>query len=514
MPFQIHSSSLTDKGRKRPNNEDSVDVFEPTNPADLTTSGCLYIVADGVGGEADGERASKYAVQKILYYYYNQPQGEPGERLKGIIRRVGNEIYDYTQDTGYGRRMATTVVVAVVHGNFLTIANVGDSRAYLIRDGVAEQISEDHNLVGEMVRNGVLTEAESLTAKVKNRLTRSLGGEEDPHVFIRANIPLKPGDKILLCSDGLHRYTLSKDIAQLTAEGTPEKIAERLIDYANHKGGQDNISVVLVQIGQYSNNLEVTVRAPRQAEKLNEINWDEIKTDPGIQTRRRKSFFDRLKPWQIVGSLIGLLAIVALASYGVYSLLSQPGGGKGVSQEAMVEQYVQDTKAAILAKTQSATTDTVSLLQANLRTDTPAPTVTSTSTPTFTSSPEPTRPTEITTPTETATPTPTSNPSSEASLGVGACYLKPPNSAGMIRLLTPFNIVYAATNQYQQCTAFDNNGNPALCKTLIDIDEDVDSAPKLTIDMWVLIPGDVAKQACQSAADQMGTQFKWLPKQR
>ncbi len=245
--FRLKAALLTDIGRKRSNNEDFVGSFEPPDKRILWQSGSLYVVADGVGGAAKGEVASKYAVEKLLYEYYRHPQDAPSKRLKRIISQIGQEIYEHGNNIG--QRMATTLVAAVVWRDKLIVANVGDSRAYLIRDGEARQITKDHNVVGEMLREGLISEEEALAGGNKNRLTRSLGGEPHPKVDI-FELPLRQGDRILLCSDGLSRYARREDIASLAAEGKPEEVVKRLIDFANRSGGADNVSAILVEVGE------------------------------------------------------------------------------------------------------------------------------------------------------------------------------------------------------------------------------------------------------------------------
>lgn len=246
--FQLHAAGLTDIGQKRSNNEDYIGFFEPTEPQEVLASGCLYVVADGVGGAAQGERASKYAVQKLLYAYYKQADVLPADRLKNIIQEIGNDIHAYGQ-SAEGVRMATTLVAAVVWREKLIVANVGDSRAYLLRGNEAKQLTQDHSLVAEMLRNGLISEEEARESNYKNRLTRSLGGEANPKVDL-FEYDLQEGDRIVLCSDGLSRYAAPEDLLRLASEGTPEEAVRRLIDFANQKGGEDNISAIVVAVGQ------------------------------------------------------------------------------------------------------------------------------------------------------------------------------------------------------------------------------------------------------------------------
>lgn len=227
--FQLRAGLLRDVGRKRSSNQDFVSYFEPTALEELQKSGCIYVVADGVGGAIRGELASEYAVKALLHLYYQSQHLRPAERLAQIIPTIGNEIYTYAQQQGGTQKMATTMVVAIVLGTRLIVANVGDSRAYLIRGGIARQITQDH-------RQG------------ENRLTRSVGGELNVRVDL-FELDLQPGDRILLCSDGFHRYFSSSEIAQIVTEDEPYRVVYRMVEEANRRGGADNIAVAVVEVG-------------------------------------------------------------------------------------------------------------------------------------------------------------------------------------------------------------------------------------------------------------------------
>ena len=306
------SASLSDRGRRK-NNEDFAAFFEPADPGELKDSGSLYIVADGVGGAAKGERASQFAAQKVLYEYY-QPENidlEPLERLRLILERANDEIYDYASQNN--TRMATTIVAAVVRAGFLYVANVGDSRAYLIRDGAAQQINRDHSIVGEMVEHGEMTEADAMISKIKNRITRSLGGDPEVTVEVYPPLQLKTGDKILLCSDGLTRYALREDIAKMTAQGTVEETAQRLVEFANKSGGADNVSVIMTSY-QDTSIIEPINRIARPKQ----VDLDTLDTQP------RERFVSKNKTRYIQRPLISRLskfAPWAIAGFGLVILL-------------------------------------------------------------------------------------------------------------------------------------------------------------------------------------------------
>jgi len=313
MTIHIKSSALTHPGRKRSSNQDFVTFFEPIDTRDVQASGNLYIVADGVGGAAKGDRASQYAAQKVLHDYYRYPQVEIGERLRSAMHQANNDIYSFAERSS-GFRMATTMVAAVIRDNLLTIANVGDSRAYILRDGVVKQITRDHSLVGEMVRDGVMTEDEARRSKIKNRITRSLGGEPNVHVDIYPDIQLQTGDRILLCSDGFSQYAENADVAKLISHGYPEDITENLIDFALRRGGSDNISTILLEIVDPLTDME-TIRINR-GQIPTAVDWDTMDTIPVIplQYQRPTMWLPPFENWQVLAVAGSVLLTILIIS--------------------------------------------------------------------------------------------------------------------------------------------------------------------------------------------------------
>jgi len=265
--YQLHAAKRSDQGR-RTNNEDFVDLFEPDDLEELRASGCLYLVADGVGRASQGERASQYAVMKVLYEYYHHPEVEPGERLSQALRQASRDIYQYAEGSERPMRMATTMVAAAILGGQLIVANVGDSRAYLIRNGQARRLTDDHTVPGEMVRDKLMTEEEAQHAGGKNRLTRSLGGESDVRVDVFPPIQLQAGDRVLLCTDGFWGSATRRDIEILTQEGPAEEVADRLVDFAKRRGSKDNISAIVVDVGQPVDEAIFAERMARGQERI------------------------------------------------------------------------------------------------------------------------------------------------------------------------------------------------------------------------------------------------------
>ena len=377
----VQSDAQTHPGRKRQNNEDFVTCFEPEDQSDLNNSGRLYIVADGVGGASRGERASQYATQKVLYEYYRHPEMEVGERLARLIQQAGNEIHAFAENSPRFMRMATTMVAAVIKGNTLTVANVGDSRAYLIRDGVVQQITRDHSLVGEMVRDGVMNEQEAKRSKVRNRITRSLGGETDVRVDIFRDIPLKVGDKVLLCSDGFSKYAEKEEIAHLMAQGEPSEITSRLIDFANQRGGSDNVSTIVLDVVPESA-LQPTVRMPRH-KVLKPVDLEEMTTQPSMRNGydQPKSVLER---WLVIVLVLCAVLIIGLGTWLVIMLLpeNEDGSIAEVGVTEIATQKVIDGQEIFPTGTSTPShpkeTQPASPTQTPAPTQTPTPTLTQT----------------------------------------------------------------------------------------------------------------------------------------
>lgn len=318
----LESAQNTDPGRKRPNNEDWVTGFEPTNSLEKQNSGSLYIVADGVGGASRGERASQYAAERVLFDFFKESTLEPATRLQNAMRRVCREIFEYAQDSNLSR-MATTLVAANIRGNILTVANVGDSRCYIIRSGKVVQITQDHNYAAELVRNGSMTAEEAKHTKSGNTLLRSIGGDPDVEVDIFEEIDLFPGDLVLLCSDGLTRYAESETLLRLCADGTSEQISQKLIDYANNSGGADNISVYVIKVGSEA------VRRDIDEEKTipTPISLDFAKATKS--TGKKKTLLPVKEPLSRAKIInIGLLSLMVLVLFsGVFYLINRDKDG-------------------------------------------------------------------------------------------------------------------------------------------------------------------------------------------
>ena len=235
----------TDKGLRRSNNEDACYVLKKDG---------VFIVADGVGGNNSGEIASKTCVDEIAKYvetgYLHQLQED--EAVKAFFAKciidVNFKILELSQRHEENRGMATTVVCGYLRGNKLYIMNVGDSRAYLLRDGALRQITEDHTYVNSLVKAGLITAEEAENHENRNMITRAVGADYriEPDFYIET---VSPGERILICTDGLHGEVPLEDLTQImNQDKLMIDICEELVETAKKNGGSDNITMVVVNV--------------------------------------------------------------------------------------------------------------------------------------------------------------------------------------------------------------------------------------------------------------------------
>lgn len=240
------SFSKTDIGMRRQLNQDF--IYSTDEP--IGTMKNLYIVADGMGGHNAGDFASKYTVETVVREIKNSMEKKPF-RIMGRAIRVANELIRIKakEDISlYG--MGTTVVVASVENNVLEVANVGDSRLYIVGKEGIRQITRDHSLVEEMVRMGGMSPEVARNHPDKNIITRAVGARDTVEVDFFSE-DLFEGDIVLMCSDGLTNMLSDDEIYEiLMSEGTLEDKPQRLIDAANANGGKDNIAVVLIDYSE------------------------------------------------------------------------------------------------------------------------------------------------------------------------------------------------------------------------------------------------------------------------
>lgn len=253
--MQLKAFGISDVGKRREKNEDSFLINEGL---------FLYSVADGMGGHLGGDIASKIATETldaVITALEDDPestlqesgvtikQGEYQGYLRYGIRLASRRIFEKANSDGALRGMGTTMVAILFRNNKVYVANVGDSRVYRVRGDKIQQITKDHSLVAEQLRAGMISEEDARGHRFKNIITRSVGFQEDVEADVDIRV-IKKGDVFLLCSDGLSNMLRDEEIKEVVASNDVEQACKRLIDLANERGGDDNITVVAVFVDE------------------------------------------------------------------------------------------------------------------------------------------------------------------------------------------------------------------------------------------------------------------------
>lgn len=254
---------ITDVGRRRDHNEDAVGGLVAPQEARLAQRGALYVVADGMGGHSAGEVASRIALETTLEAYLAAPASLSNPvALRQAIQQANTRTLQKSLESPDMEGMGTTLVAAVVQRDgTLVVANVGDSRAYLVREGRATKLSVDHTWVAEQVAAGILTADEAKVHRRRHVITRALGRRPEVEIALSTH-RLLAGEALVLCSDGLSDVVEDHELALYAVQGEPQEAAQALMHLANERGGPDNISVLIVR---YAGLQDAKVRAPRAA---------------------------------------------------------------------------------------------------------------------------------------------------------------------------------------------------------------------------------------------------------
>jgi len=228
-------------------NQDAIGVLLPTL---LGKHAPLLVVADGMGGQQEGARAAQIVIDEITKAYKKaNRKAESTQTLAAGIRLAHKRIQQYVEKHKDVASMGAAVVAAVIGGQQITIANVGDARIYLIHEEAIRQVSYDHSFVAEQVRQGMITQAEALTHPRRNVLTMSVTSKREALEPYTASIPYAAGDTLLLCSDGLWGTVSEAQLQAVVMELPPQQAADKLVKMANMNQGPDNISVVIARLG-------------------------------------------------------------------------------------------------------------------------------------------------------------------------------------------------------------------------------------------------------------------------
>lgn len=412
---QLIVAGRTDPGQRRGLNEDAWRIADESELGSLIEErGRLFAVADGMGGHAAGEVASQLAIETLFAEYYGGDDAlmSPAMRLEQAILRANAQIYEQAGITASQAGMGTTIVAAVAHGEWVTIANVGDSRAYLIRDGAVQQLTHDHSWVAEQVTAGLLTEQQAQNHMYRNVVTRCLGHNPQIEVDTFEHV-LEPGDAVLLCSDGLSNQVSEDELGRVIAEETPYEAVIELVELANRYGGPDNITAVMLKLPRdvYNEVTLVAQASPKEAgreESSGQPSSPAVATPveaavPGTVLRESVLPPRSISPVRKWGVRLGLVLLV----------LSLGGISIAVWRPEILEEWFSPSTATPLPAVAPTFTETVVAATPATATVAPSPTGVPTATPSATATATPTRtptPTPTATPTQTSTPLPSMTP--------------------------------------------------------------------------------------------------------
>jgi protein phosphatase len=305
-------SVTTDTGRKRRRNEDAYVVAPP-----------LFAVADGMGGAQAGEVASKLAAAAL-------EDTDPGtlsapDRVESLIQEANRRVHERSNADPSTSGMGTTMTVAIVEGSTVTIGHVGDSRAYLVRDGRLEQLTEDHSLVNELMKSGKLTPEEAVVHPQRSVITRAVG--TDPDVDVDSfTLDAQSGDVFLLCSDGLTDMVGDDDILEVAEKYNPDldRVTKSLVSAANRVGGEDNITVVAFTIADGDETARMAavdedtmenVRAPTvDTMVVAPEDVEHVFVEPGTPEAEAITRRDPISPAARVRLVLTMLVLLAIAA--------------------------------------------------------------------------------------------------------------------------------------------------------------------------------------------------------
>ena len=249
MTLEVEAAVQTDTGCVRESNEDGITFVRPETPERLREKGYLAVVADGMGGHRGGEVASGIAVTVVPRVYYEHA-GRCREALEAALESANRDIYRAGAENPDNEGMGTTCTALAIKGGAAYCSHVGDSRLYLVRNGETRQMTEDHSLVMEMVRSGIISPEEARHHPSRNVITRALGNDSSLQISSWEQFfPVREGDLFVLCSDGLHEYLEEGELLPYSETADLSEACRALIELAKSRGGKDNISVALIRIG-------------------------------------------------------------------------------------------------------------------------------------------------------------------------------------------------------------------------------------------------------------------------
>lgn len=326
-PVKVHLFAKTDLGKTRDHNEDNYLVADLSRRVheltpglkdhDLGDRGSVLMIADGMGGAAAGEVASEMATDSVYGHLEHAWLGEKevtaqrfAYRLKEAVETANTKIHNYAKEHPELRGMGTTTTAAGVFGDHLYLTQVGDSRAYLVRNGTAIQLTKDQSLMQRLVEAGELTEEEAAHSERRNIILQALG--PDPKIKVDLTYQeIRRGDTLVLCSDGLSGQVKKEEIAEIAGKGTDLSAAcDKLIALANERGGPDNITVIIARFD--GDGLRVAADGDSVGHQVYPLIDTETSTEPvPVYKGSRPPVPARQVRWRLVLWLLGLAAAVA-----------------------------------------------------------------------------------------------------------------------------------------------------------------------------------------------------------
>ncbi len=237
----------TDLGCIRENNEDKAEYYEPERPDLLAARGCVYIVADGMGGHAAGQIASEMAIKTFLASYYGSAETELEAALKAAAAEANAQVFGASTAVQARAGMGTTLTALTLVNGQAFVTQIGDSRAYLLREGSVQQVTEDHSWVGEQIRLGQMTEAQAECSPYRNIITRCIGNQPAVEADVYA-AEVRRDDRWVLCSDGLTGHVQADEIRAIATGECPSEACRQLVQLACSRGGRDNVTVLIAHI--------------------------------------------------------------------------------------------------------------------------------------------------------------------------------------------------------------------------------------------------------------------------
>ena len=270
---RVRYAALTDVGFRRQNNQDSCAVALCTTQEEFEESGHIFVVADGMGGHAVGELASKMAADAVPHTFAKLRDRLPIEALRIAIEEANEAINERGSLNKEFLRMGTTCSTLVLCPQGAVIGHVGDSRVYRIRNRQIDQLTFDHSLVWEMIRSRRVHPKDAERLCPRNVITRSLGPEPQVNVDMEGPFPVEPGDIFLLCSDGLCGLLSDAEIGMIAGTLAPDEACRLLVNLANFRGGPDNITVVIVQAGELPEGVDIIYEMPPPPPRIEGLSW-------------------------------------------------------------------------------------------------------------------------------------------------------------------------------------------------------------------------------------------------